>query len=65
MNISTADIENLEAENRRRHFMLVADSFDSKANDPDLRISEIEREYFRSEATRCRDIAKLQLDSPM
>lgn len=57
--IPTNIFAQLEVENRRRHFLEVAQSFEDKANDPDFRIAEIEREHFRSEAARCRAIANV------
>jgi len=50
-----ADIENLERENRARHFTRTAQNFELKAQDP--KIAETEREHYRAEATRCRALA--------
>lgn len=51
------DIQNLEAENRRKHFLCLAQSFEEKAADPDFRIAEIERKHFLNEAARCRALS--------
>ena len=58
MNTPTdADIESIERENRARHFTRTAQNFERKAQDPDPRITETEREHYRAEATRCRALA--------